>query len=221
MGRIIVIGGIESTYKNAQLLHELGEQIVMFFTRGADSPGWEGVDMVDESAFPFARCVPKTEVNHSINDHIDMMKQLNPDYIWSLGWQQMYKPALLDICPVIGIHESLLPEGAGAVPIANAILHDRPQTGVTLFELDGGMDTGPIIGQLVGHLDPRCATATELYTEAMYLEEVLIRTCLPLLREGIAPRIPQAVSYRTVYGKIDWDIWPDEKVARTRVYPYA
>ena len=221
MGRIIIIGGIESTYKNAQLLHELGEEIVMFFTRGKDSPGWEGVGMVDESEFPFAHSVPKTEVNGSINDHIEMMEQLKPDYIWSLGWQQMYKPALLDICPVIGIHESLLPEGAGAVPIANAILHDRPCTGVTLFELDGGMDTGPIIGQLVGQLDPRIATATELYEEAMYLEAVMIRTCVPLLREGVAPRIAQDISSRTVYGKIDWDIWPEEKVKRTRVYPYS
>lgn len=221
MARIIVIGGIESTYKNAQVLHELGEDIVMFFTRGEHSPGWEGVDMVDESRFPFSGMVPKTRVNWSINDHIPLIEQLSPDYIWSLGWQQMYRKRLLDVCPVIGIHESLLPEGAGAVPIANAILHDRCVTGVTLFELDGGMDTGPIIGQLRGTLDPCIATATELYNEAMYLEELLIRQFVPLLREGLAPRIPQDLSKRTVYGKIDWDCWPEEKVRRTRVYPYA
>ena len=34
MSRIIVIGGIESTYKNAQTLHEIGEDICMFYTRG-------------------------------------------------------------------------------------------------------------------------------------------------------------------------------------------
>ncbi|MCD6459272.1 hypothetical protein J7L67_01225 [bacterium] len=221
MSRIIVIGGIESTYKNAQILYELNEDIAMFYTRGEKSPGWEGVDMVDESKFAFADKVHRTIVRNSINDHIETIKSLKPDYIWSLGWQQMYKKELLDICPVIGIHESLLPEGAGAVPIANALLHDRPKTGITLFELDEGMDTGMIIGQLAGKLDPRQSTSTELYEEAMYLEEKIIRLFVPLLNEGIAPRIPQDFSKRTVYGKINWSDWTEEKIKRARVYPYV
>ena len=221
MSKIIVIGGIESTYINAQLLHDLGEEIVLFFTRGKNAPGWEGVAMVDESHFDFLNAAPKVTVHGNINDHVDRMRAAEPDFIWSLGWQQMYGKALFGICPVIGIHESLLPEGAGAVPIANAILHDRPKTGVTLFELDNGMDTGPIIGQLAGLLDPRTATSTELYDEAMMLEKKLITTFLPFLREGTAPRIPQSTRHRTVYGKIDWNAWPKEKVNRALTYPYA
>ena len=220
MSRIIVIGGIESTYRNAQVLHELGEEIVMFYTRGARSPGWEGVGLIDESQFPFAETVPKTVVQGDINDHVPQMIDLRPDYIWSLGWQQMYRERMLQICPVVGIHEALLPEGAGAVPIANAILRDRPVTGITLFELDRGVDSGPIIAQLRGKLDPRRATATELYQEATELEERIIRMYVPLLREGLAPRIPQDLSRQTVYGKVDWSAWPTDKVARARVYPY-
>ncbi|MBZ0270433.1 hypothetical protein K8I61_00235 [bacterium] len=221
MARVIVIGGIESTYANAQVLADLGEEIVMFYTRGERSPGWEGVAMVDDSRFPFAARVPTTVVQGNINDHIGQMRELKPDFIFSLGWQQMYKAPMLDVCPVVGIHESLLPEGAGAVPIANAILHDRPATGVSLFWLDGGMDTGPLLAQLVGRLDPRAATATELYYEAMELEEIILRMMMPALRKGIAPRIPQDFSRRTVYEKIDWDAWPAEKVRRARTYPYA
>lgn len=221
MSRVIVIGGIESTYMNAQLLHDLGEDVVLFCTRGPNSPGWEGVDMVDEAQFDFAQSVPKITVDGNINSHIEDMKAVEPDYIWSLGWQQIYSQEMFDICPVIGIHESLLPEGAGAVPIANAILHDRPRTGVTLFELDNGMDTGPIIGQLVGRLDPRCSTSTQLYEEALELEQKLISVFLPLLQEGVAPRIPQSIEHRTVYGKVEWDEWPTEKVKRAKTYPYV
>lgn len=137
MARIIVIGGIESTYHNVQALHDLGEEIVMFYTRGPSSPGWEGVDQVDESRFPFADNVPKTIVDGHINDHVDEMQSLRPDVIYSLGWQQMYSKKLLAITKVVGIHESLLPEGAGAVPIANAVLHGVKRTGCTLFWLDG------------------------------------------------------------------------------------
>jgi len=220
MSKIIIIGGIESTYKNAQVLHDLGEEILMFFTRGENSPGWEGVDMIDESHFPFISLVPKTIVQANINDYTELIKKIGPDFIWSLGWQQIYKKEMFEVCPIVGIHESLLPEGAGAVPIANVILHDRPVTGITLFELDGRMDTGPIIGQLKGKLDPRKVTATELYFEAMELEKRLLEIYVPLLREGTAPRIPQDFSRRTVYGKINWHDWPEEKVKRARTYPY-
>jgi methionyl-tRNA formyltransferase len=221
MARVIVIGGIESTYANAQVLHDLGEEIVMFYTRSAETPGWEGVDMIDESTFPFARAVPRTVVTRSINDHIETMRALRPDVIYSLGWQQIYSPALLGLCPVVGIHESLLPLGAGAVPLANAILHDVPACGCTLFWLDGGMDTGPIIGQLKMRADPRVADATELYKEAMELGAALLRMYVPHINAGRAPAIPQDMSKRTTYGKVDWNDWPEEKVARARVYPYA
>ncbi len=221
MARAVVIGGIESTFVNAQALYDLGEEILMFYTRGPQSPGWEGVAMIDASRYSFTGNVPTTEVNTNINDFIEDMRKLKPDFIYSLGWQQMYRRELLTVCPVVGIHESLLPQGAGAVPIANAILHDQPRTGVTLFQLDGGMDTGPIIGQLCGLLDPRTANATELYKEAMSLSVELLRLMVPHINRGTAPRIPQDMAKRSTYGKVDWSQWSAEKVRRARVYPYG
>ena len=221
MARIIIIGGIESTFTNAQVLYDLGEKIVMFYTRDPKSPGWEGVDMIDTSHYPFAAQVPMTKVNGNINDHFSTMRTLKPDFIYSLGWQQVFCKEMLALCPIIDIHESLLPEGAGAVPIANAILHDRPVTGISLFWLDSGMDTGPLIAQLRSKLDPRVTTSTELYREHMALETEILRMMVPHINAGTAPAIPQDMSKRTTYGKIDWDAWPTDKVKRTRVYPYA
>jgi methionyl-tRNA formyltransferase len=221
MARIIVIGGIESTYYNAQTLHDCGEEIVMFYTRGESSPGWEGVDMVDESNFPFASVVPKTLVNGNIDDHFDAMKSLRPDAIYSLGWQQIYSRRILSLCSIVGIHESLLPEGAGAVPIANAILHGVKKTGCTLFWVDDGVDTGPIIGQLVGLLDPRNENSTRLYEEAMQLGSELLKMYVSHINSGKAPAIPQDMSHRLTYKKINWSDWPDELVRRARVYPYV
>lgn len=221
MARVIVVGGIESTFSNAQVLKDIGEQIVMFYTRGPKSPGWEGVDMIDETRFSFAASVPRTVVNGHINQHIEEMKALRPDVIYSLGWQQVYGQALLSLCKIVGIHESLLPRGAGAVPIANAILHDFSETGCSLFWLDRGMDTGAIIGQLKGRRDPRIATATELYQEAIGLGGELLRMFVPHINAGTAAAIPQDTSKRTVYRKVVWSEWPLEKVRRARVYPYA
>jgi methionyl-tRNA formyltransferase len=221
MARIVVIGGIESTYCHAQTLFECGEEIVMFFTRGEHSPGWEGVDLVDESKFPFASSVPKTRVNGSINDHIEEMKALRPDVMYSLGWQQIYSSRLLSLCRVVGIHESLLPEGAGAVPIANAILHAVGKTGCSLFWVDGGVDTGPLIGQLAGLLDPRKENSTRLYEEAIQLGSELLKMYVPHINSGKAPAIPQDSSHRLAYKKINWSDWPAELVRRAKVYPYV
>jgi len=220
VSKIIIIGGIESTYRNAQVLFDQGEEIQMFFTRGNHSPGWEGVDQVDESEFTFNQKIPKTIVNGNINDHVDLIRNLKPDYIWSLGWQQIFKEKLLSICPVLGIHESLLPEGAGPVPIANTILHDQHQTGITLFQLDKGVDTGPIVWQLRGLLDPRKTTSTELYNQSMMLSKDLIKASLPFLNNNSAPRISQNMELRTLYEKITWDEWPEEKISRAKTYPY-
>jgi methionyl-tRNA formyltransferase len=221
MARIIVIGGIESTFTNAQVLHDLGEEIAMFYTRGIDSPGWEGVEMVEASQYPFSSKVPVTEVNGNINDYIGEMVDLKPDFIYSLGWQQIFYKGMLDLCSIIGIHESLLPEGAGAAPIANAILYDRPLTGISLFWLDNGMDTGQLIAQLRGKLDPRVANSTDIYKEHMALESDILRMMVPHINAGTAPAIPQDMSKRTKYDKISWEAWPEDKVKRAQVYPYV
>ncbi len=221
MARIIIIGGIESTFNNAETLYNLGEEIVMFYTRGKNSPGWEGVDLIDTMQYPFYKKVPVTEINGNINDHINEMQSLQPDVIYSLGWQQIFSPAMFEICSIVGIHESLLPKGAGAVPIANAILHDEPVTGITLFYLDGGIDTGDIILQLKGQLDPRKVTATDLYKEAMELEMQALREMASRINIGTAPRTPQNINQRTVYKKINWQDWAEEKVSRARTYPYV
>jgi methionyl-tRNA formyltransferase len=221
MARVVVIGGIESTFRNAQVLHDLGEDIAMFYTRGPNSPGWEGVAMIDRSLYPFAAKVPITEVNGTINDHAAEIRTLTPDFIYSLGWQQIYREDIMNVCPVVGIHESLLPKGAGAVPLANAILHGFEETGCTLFWLDGGMDSGPIIAQLKMRHSPRTATATQLYSEAMEIGATLLTMYVPHINAGTAPAIPQDKSSRTEYGKVVWSDWEAEKIARARTYPYA
>lgn len=220
MAKVIVIGGIESTFRNAQVLHDLGEEIVQFYTRGEDSPGWEGVAMIDPDKYPFYSKIPVTQVQGNINDHVVSMRALEPDVIYSFGWQQIYRQQLLKLCRVIGIHESLLPRGAGAVPLANAILHELSETGCTLFWLDGGMDTGAVIGQLKMKLSPLEATSTELYEEGMDLGARLLRKFVPSVNDGTAPNIPQDLSERTTFGKINWADWSSEKVKRAKTYPY-
>ncbi len=221
MAKIIIIGGIESTFTYAQTLYELGEEILMLYTRGINSPGWENIDLVDQRKYEFLNHIPTTIVNSNINDYASEIASLAPDFIYSLGWQQVFKEPLLGICKILGLHESLLPRGAGPAPIANAILHGEIETGCTLFWLDSGVDTGPIIGQLKCINSPLTSNSTHLYSEIVNLGAQLLKMYLPYINNCTAPSLPQDFSKRICYGKINWDQWPREIVMRARTYPYA
>lgn len=72
-----------------------------------------------------------------------------PDLIIVVAFGQILRKRLLDIprWGVINIHGSLLPALRGAAPIQWAILNDESKTGLTVMQMDEGMDTGPILFQ--------------------------------------------------------------------------
>jgi len=72
-----------------------------------------------------------------------------PDLIIVVAFGQILRKRLLDIprWGVINIHGSLLPALRGAAPLQWAILNDESKTGLTVMQMDEGMDTGPILFQ--------------------------------------------------------------------------
>src|SRR5262249_6232236 len=66
-----------------------------------------------------------------------------------VAFGQILPPAVLDV-PArgsINVHASLLPRYRGAAPVAWAIIRGERETGITTFQMDAGMDTGPILVQ--------------------------------------------------------------------------
>ena len=72
-----------------------------------------------------------------------------PDLIVVAAYGQILKKRILDLprFGCINVHASLLPRWRGASPIQNAILAGDTQTGVTIMQMDIGMDTGDMIAQ--------------------------------------------------------------------------
>lgn len=80
---------------------------------------------------------------------IEAIRALAPDIIIVLAYGLMIPQALLDI-PRLGcvnIHVSLLPRWRGAAPIQRAIMAGDKNTGVTIMQMDAGLDTGNILLQ--------------------------------------------------------------------------
>jgi len=95
--------------------------------------------------------IPLLKIDH-INDQLvkDTIKEKKIDWLFVIGWSQIADKELLD-SPTkgcIGIHPTLLPIGRGRAAIPWAIIKGLDKTGVTMFKLDEGVDTGSIISQI-------------------------------------------------------------------------
>jgi methionyl-tRNA formyltransferase len=76
-------------------------------------------------------------------------RALAPDLCVTAAFGRLLRPSLLDLAPrgCWNVHASLLPRHRGASPVSAAILAGDAWTGVTIFRLDAGLDTGPTLLQ--------------------------------------------------------------------------
>ena len=109
----------------------------------------------------------------------------------------------------INLHFSLLPKLRGAAPAQRAIIDGLTETGITIFQLDAGMDTGPIYLQRKHSINPN-TTAGDLLNELAQLGPSAIAETLSAIENGIHP-IPQdhslatsAVKLTKSEAQIDW-----------------
>jgi methionyl-tRNA formyltransferase len=77
------------------------------------------------------------------------LQKWNPDLIVVAAFGQILKRDILDLpCyGCINVHASLLPRWRGAAPINAAILNGDEETGVTIMQMDAGLDTGPMLAR--------------------------------------------------------------------------
>lgn len=129
--------------------------------------------------------IPLIKINNINEDKvINALKEYNIDYFFVIGWSQIAKSNLLGAANkgCIGMHPTLLPEGRGRAAIPWAIIKGLKYTGVTMFKLDVGVDTGDIIGQERIKLS-KTINSTKLYDKIAKLHVKLMRKNFTLLEE--------------------------------------
>ncbi len=84
-------------------------------------------------------------------DAVEKIQHWNPALIVVAAFGQILRSPLLSVPPqgCVNVHASLLPRWRGAAPINAAILHNDPETGVTIMKMDEGLDSGPILSQRI------------------------------------------------------------------------
>ncbi|MBN1849092.1 MAG: methionyl-tRNA formyltransferase [Deltaproteobacteria bacterium] len=127
-----------------------------------------------------------------------------PDIIIVVAFGQILRKSLLEIptWKAINIHASLLPKYRGAAPIQWAILHNEPQTGLSVMHMDEGLDTGPVLFQKAVRIKED-ETAGQLHDRLALLGGDLIITALSRIAAGILDEQPQDHSKATYAPKID------------------
>ena len=172
--------------------------------------------------------------NH-VNDAevIDKIRTSSIDWLFIIGWSQIASPEVLASANLgaLGAHPTLLPTGRGRAAIPWAILKRLDKTGVTLFKLDAGVDTGEILDQIeIPTTD--FITATELYERVNDAHIALMKNAVPALlasRVTLRPQDDSAATYwpgrKPEDGQIDLkgSVFDAECLIRavTRPYPGA
>ena len=135
--------------------------------------------------------IPVYEIEN-INEEVKLIESSYPDIIMMCGWRQIIDKKILKIPKkgIIGFHPTLLPKGRGPAPIINTILEGVKESGVTMFYVDEGTDSGDIIGQERFEVQDN-DYALDLYNKVVEKGKVLVKRYLPLLAKGKASRIPQ------------------------------
>lgn len=152
--------------------------------------------------------------NFKTENAINTLKSLKPDLMIVLAYGLILPQAVLDI-PRYGcwnIHVSLLPRWRGAAPIQRAIEAGDTQTGITLMQMDAGLDTGDILKQQVIDIAPT-DTSQSLHDRLAQLAGPVLHEAIQQLEEQAISPTPQAqhgITYAHKISKdeawINWDL---------------
>ena len=212
--RIVFLGTPEFAVPSLRALVGNGHHVAAVFTQ-PDRPKGRG-NQITESP------VKKTAAELGISvqqperirrpESIELLKELRPDMMVVVGYGQIIPQMIIDIPRrgILNVHASLLPKYRGAAPIQWSIANGDAETGVTIMQIDAGLDTGDMLMKKAVAIDP-AETAPELSMRLAPLGASLLLEVIREIEAGASIREKQdeaVASYARILkkedGLIDW-----------------
>jgi len=136
-------------------------------------------------------------------EFLEWLAQVAPDCVPVVAYGALIPPDALQIPRYgwVNLHFSLLPAWRGAAPVQHAVLHGDEITGACVFQLEEGLDTGPIFGSLTEPIGPR-DTAGDLLERLAQRGASLLVDVLDAIEDGRARAVPQPADGVTLAPKI-------------------
>ena len=148
----------------------------------------------------------------STHDEIRLIIEKNkPDLVITIAYGQLIPEPLLDLPKHgwINVHFSTLPKWRGAAPVQWAILNGDKESGVSIFKLERGMDTGPIYLMQSVQIESS-ERSEELLDRLSILGSSLTLDSLTLIADGFTPQaqsaqgVSVAPKFKKSDGQLDW-----------------
>lgn len=149
-----------------------------------------GIDVIQPESF-------KTEAAQQ------QLLQLNPDLMIVVAYGQLLPKPVLDTPRLgcINVHFSILPRWRGAAPIQRAIWAGDDQAGVTIMQMDVGLDTGDILKISTLPVDPK-DTSVSMFSKLAELGPKAMLECLSDIVEGVNLATPQDETFANYAKKL-------------------
>src|SRR6266850_5122852 len=122
---------------------------------------------------------------------LKQLRDLKPDVGVVVAYGHILKPELLELPPrgMVNVHPSLLPGLRGPAPVEWALIRGHENTGVTIMQLDAGMDSGPILHQIPHGIEPN-VTGGELSAHLAEVGAQALVETLAMMEQSDPPPQP-------------------------------
>ena len=187
-------------------LESVKDSVVLVVTQ-PDKPSGRGLEAkpspVKSRAIEMGLLV-ESPIKSRTPEFVERVKSLDADVLLVAAYGQILSKAMLESTRFGGInlHGSILPKYRGAAPIQRCIENGDAETGVTLMQMDVGMDTGDIITvekTPIGEDE----TAGELFERLAKTAAAMAQHWMPIIVSGSYPRQPQNDAESTHAPKVE------------------
>jgi methionyl-tRNA formyltransferase len=184
----------------------------------------------DVAGVAHSHAIPVRTLERAMNEPglFEEVAEWKPDAFLVAGWYHMIPRRWRELAPAYGLHASLLPDYSGGAPLVWAMINGEKRTGITLFQMDDGVDSGPIAGQREELIFPMDTIAT-LYARVEERGLELLVEVLPQLARGTLKLQSQDETNRRIVpqrspedGLIRWnkDATSIDRFIRAQTRPY-
>ena len=119
------------------------------------------------------KIILKQPINNQAS--VDIIKKYKPDLLVSILGNQIFRNPILSLAPkgCINLHTALLPKYRGLMPSFWVLKNNEKETGISVFFVDEGIDSGDIIVQEKVEIGDRSQEELIVYTKKLGMEAII------------------------------------------------
>ena len=213
--RIVFMGTPDFAVGSLQALCESGKHEILAVVTQPDRPKGRGNKLLQTPVKEYALAQGLTVYQPQkvkTPEFVELLHELQPELIVVAAFGQFLSKEILELPKYgcINVHASLLPKYRGAAPIQYAIIKGEKESGVTIMQMDIGMDTGAMLDKVVVPIAEN-TTMGELHDALREHGAALLLEVIDKIAAGTAVAEPQdneQATYATLLDRsmehIDW-----------------